>query len=283
MKYKKFDEVEREFTRLYSKQKYSEALEIVSNITELISEEEIKVNKYHIMVDKARCNLRCNLQDKALDILEELLDEGYMCPLFKFSVLNKSPRYKSLKYKNDFMRTVAEKETKFKYNVYVPEGYTKDRKYPLFISLHGDGGDVEYHNRYWKPEFFVKRGFIVVCPQSSQRIAYDSYIWNIRELYYQYEMEQCDFQVDYYKMYSSMRQDLSKCFDEITEQYAIDTSQVIIGGFSGGAHASIDMTLSNRIPIREAILLCSEKTVSFTEESAKLAAQKGVKWFFMDG
>lgn len=61
-----------------------------------------------------------------VNLQDYIQNKNYSKALEIFSVLNKSLRYQSLKYKNDFMITVAEKETKFKYNLYVPEGYNKD-------------------------------------------------------------------------------------------------------------------------------------------------------------
>lgn len=283
MKYKNFNELESIYSKLYRDEKYKEALEILKNIKEFISEEEIKENFYNVMVDTARAYYRCNLYNETLDIIDNLIDNGFTCPLWRFSLLNKNSRYKNLKTKNDILRIATEKEAGCKYKVYVPQGYTKEKQYPLFISLHGDGDNVEYHNRFWKPEFLVKRGFIVVCPQSSQRIAHSSYVWNIKELYYQYEIEENTFEIEHFEMYNSMRKELERCYDLIIHQYSIDNNKIVIGGFSGGAHAAIDMALYNGIPIKGAILLCSQKTKSFTEESVKAAVKKGVKWVFMEG
>lgn len=283
MQYKNFNEVESIYSGFYRERKYEEALEVLKDIELLISEDEIKRNFYTIMVDKARAYYRCNLYNETLDIIDNLIENGFICPLWRFSSLNKNSRYKSLKAKNDLLRTAAKKESNFKYEVFVPQGYTKEKKYPLFVSLHGDGDNIEYHNRFWKPEFLLKRGFIVVCPQSSQRLEYDSYVWNIKELYYQYETEEKLFNVECFEMYNSMREELGKCYDLITKQYSIDNDKIIIGGFSGGAHAAIDMALADVIPIKGAILLCSQRPKSFTEENAKLAAQKGIKWVFMEG
>lgn len=123
----------------------------------------------------------------------------------------------------------------------------------------------------------------LICPQSSQRIAHNSYVWDIKELYYQYEMEEKIFNIEYFEMYNSMREELGECYELITQQYSINHDEIIIGGFSGGAHAAIDMALADIIPIKGAILLCSQRPKSFIEESAKVATQKGIKWVFMEG
>lgn len=283
MKYKSFDEVERVYSKLYREEKYKETLEMLENIKFLISEDEIERNFYNIMIDKARALFRCDFYDETLDIIDNLIISGFICPLWRFSPLNNNPRYKELKVKNDLLRRAAEKESELKYKVYVPQGYVKERQYPLFISLHGDGEDSEYHNRFWESEFLLKKGFIVVCPQSSQRIAHNSYVWNIKELYFQYEREGNNFDIEYFEMYNSMRDELETCYESISKEYSIDHENIIIGGFSGGAHAAIDMALSDRIPIKGAILLCSQRPTSFTVESAKNATEKHIKWVFMEG
>lgn len=283
MKYANFEEVERVYSRLYREQQYKETLEILENIEFLVSEDEIKRNFYTIMIDKARACYRCNLYDETLDIIDMLINDGFICPLWRFSLLNKNSRYKNLKSKNDILRIEAEKQSEFKYEVYVPQGYTEEKKYPLFISLHGDGDDVDYHNRFWKPEFLVKRGFIVVSPQSSQRIAYNSYVWNVKELYYQYEMEENILDIEYFEMYKSMREELGRCYDLISQQYSIDKDKIIIGGFSGGAIASIDIALASIIDAKAVIALCSLKPKVFNQENLVFVAKKGTKFIFIEG
>ncbi|MBZ9688786.1 hypothetical protein G9F72_020915 [Clostridium estertheticum] len=43
----------------------------------------------------------------------------------------------------------------------------------------------------------------------------------------------------------------------MSKQYSIDDENIIIGGFSGGAIGTIDIALSDIIPIKGAIALCS--------------------------
>ena len=64
----------------------------------------------------------------------------------------------------------------------------------------------------------------------------------------------------------------------------MDENQVIIGGFSGGAIAAVDIALTNIIPIKAVVALCcSLKTNRFTEENINSSLERGVKWVFLEG
>ena len=67
-------------------------------------------------------------------------------------------------------------------------------------------------------------------------------------------------------------------------EYTIDTDQVVIGGFSGGSIAAIEVALSGVVPVRGFVSLCpSQKPDSCTPENAQQAAQRDVRGVMMEG
>ncbi len=66
-------------------------------------------------------------------------------------------------------------------------------------------------------------------------------------------------------------------------KYAIDTDNVLIGGFSGGATGSIEITMSGTLPTRGFIALCPRQPESFSKENVAQALRRGVRGVIMKG
>lgn len=54
-------------------------------------------------------------------------------------------------------------ENPVEYFLYVPEGYSTDRNWPLFIGIHGHGGTGRDCWSMWQP-YAESEGFILLCP-----------------------------------------------------------------------------------------------------------------------
>ena len=279
MKYSSFDELEVAYCKLSDKEKYKAAIELFEEGLKTLSKEEYEKNFFRIMTEK--CWLYCNDErfDEAVETFSSLIDKGYISPIdWNFEGLKSHEKYKELEEKNDQIKKEAQRKAKFEYVVHVPEEYSKDKKYPVFFSLHGDGENIECHEKYWKSEWLTKKGFIVVCPQSSKVHSHEGYIWIDKDFYAEsYETRKYPY------TYGNLHKEFKNCYDIICNQYSVDEENIIIGGFSGGSVASIDITMSNIVPVKGVIPLCSLKPRSFTEENVKSTLQRGVKFVFMDG
>jgi predicted esterase len=107
-------------------------------------------------------------------------------------------------------------------------------KYPLLIALHGRHGSKEVHLEFW--EVARRRGWLVVSPQSTQPLFPGAYCWDnpaqgMADVLYSYE--------------------------QVLEQYEIDTRHVIIAGFSQGSGLALYTALSGQIPARGFIGIAS--------------------------
>ena len=69
----------------------------------------------------------------------------------------------------------------------------------------------------------------------------------------------------------------------VLQEYSIDEECVIIGGFSGGAITSLDITFANVILIKGFSVIGPDFPESFTKENIKLATESGVRGIFMEG
>lgn len=82
----------------------------------------------------------------------------------------------------------------------------------------------------------------------------------------------------------TVRKDIQTCCESILQQYPIDHDCMLIGGFSGGAIAAIDVTMAGVIPVIGFISLCPAlKPESFTDKNVEYAARRGIKGVFMEG
>ena len=168
--------------------------------------------------------------------------------------------------KNDKIITKDEKSGEFKYKVYLPANYKEEKKSPLFIVLHGDGsgGNIEEFSTQWQPNTLLNKGFIVIYIQSSQMLYHNNYGWLKNPL--------------------KTRKDIKDWYELVSKEYSVDEESILIGGFSGGSIAAMDITLANVIPIKGFISLCPVlKPNAFNIENVDNLSKRGVRGVIMEG
>lgn len=265
MKYNKYWEFEGKITTLYNQKKYREALNLLEYASEYLPKQEFDKYLFEIMILKAEFYSHEEMYEESINVISYLLNEGLACDkeIFDEVHLKADIRYVDLKNKNDSLLTKAREKARFKYAVHLPINYIEGKRYPLFIALHGDPGNIGEFSEYWKPDEFLKKGFIVVYVQSSQLYRHNGFSWTINPLI--------------------SRNDIKECYDLMLQEYPIDEEWVIIGGFSGGAITALDITFANVIPIKGFIAIGPDFTESFTKVNVKLAVERGVRGIFMEG
>ncbi|WP_425449770.1 alpha/beta hydrolase [Dethiothermospora halolimnae] len=295
MKYGSFKELEKDYEIPYIKGKYRETLDLLERGIKSLPKEEYDKYLYDIILFKAILKSKLKLYNACLDDLTYLIQEGYVCPLNLDSLSEpfaKNEEYIKLREKNDSQRRKKQENTKSKWEVLLPQNYNKEKKYPLFISLHGDGDSVEVHKEYWRPDELLNRGFIVVYLQASQVVNHNGYAW-LKRVFYSQDKKDWSQSEDIYPLsetsyliktcYDWSYDELKTCYDIIRDKYSIDEKNIIIGGFSGGATAAIDFTMTNPIPIKGFISLSTQKPKSFNKENIEEALDRGIKGVFMEG
>lgn len=209
----------------------------------------------------------CKKYDECFETIKQVINQGYAFPLHfeRYKPLQQKHGYKNLLEQNNRLFAEINSRAKAEYEVHLPEKYDPEKKYPIFIALHGDGVcNIKEFSQYWKPDVFLANNFIFVYIQSSQAICHNGYGW-LKDLV-------------------NARRDIKECYDSIVKSYSVNESTIFIGGFSGGAIATIDFIMSNVLPIKGFICLCPhEKPETFSKENVELAAARGVKGIFMEG
>jgi hypothetical protein len=248
-------------------EQFYQLLEELEQALDELPKEEVERNLSFLMAIKADFSYRVGFYDDALQVLTYMVfDRRMACADWIFGKFPSTyaDRLKPLREMNDQLMEAERKQAKPEYKVYLPADYSPATPRPLFLALHQGGDNTEILSWYWKPQPFVDKGFVFAFVQSSDVCKHGHYQW-LRDV-------------------ARARRDIRTCFAGITGEYAIDPSQVYIGGYSCGGIMAIDTALADTIPIRGFIALCPyEKPESFSEATAKVAADRGVKGVIMEG
>ena len=146
--------------------------------------------------------------------------------------------------------------------VVTPRGYTPGVKYPACIALHGAGSYKEEMMAFWKsPE--LSDSYVVAYVESTENASGGGFTWT-------FDIPQA-------------RQQILACYWDLRLHYSIDTTKVMVSGFSAGGAMAIDLFLNDVIPAKAFICLCPGMPASFSRERAEAAAGRGLRGVFIAG
>lgn len=231
--YSNYQEAEQVCTNLYYEGKYKEAIRVL----------EMAKTDFPGQYDEIIWSLAVNYcldgqAKESMAAFQEALDKGVCIPDPSFynywEPLEKYPEFKKMRERNTRLRQLAQSKSKPAFDVILPEGYHKGKSYPLFVALHGWGGNNDWFRMYWTSERLSKE-FILVYMQSSQVVKTNGYCWD-------------DI--------AKARQEIRGMYDTVLKQYAVDQDKIYIGGFSQGGKTSLDIAFEQTLPIKGFVLLC---------------------------
>jgi len=166
------------------------------------------------------------------------------------------PDFQQFLTENEGRRVAAQKQSESLLEVLVPEDFQKDKIYPLFIALHGGGGNIADFKPSWtSPK--MKEQFIVAYVQSSLKISMNGFNWTE------------DMEIS--------KREITQAYKKVVKAYPVDKERIIVGGFSSGGVASLEIVLQDILPVRGFIVLCPAKPDSFTLKNVKGAKARGIK------
>ncbi|MCP4540354.1 MAG: hypothetical protein GY832_24715 [Chloroflexi bacterium] len=261
MEYKSYRQIDNKVDELFAEEKYKEAIELLAS-----AQEQFPNDLYEILWYKAIIYVISGDHENSLLILEDMVAKGFFSELDWdiFDPIRDDARFQAVFETNQRLKAETQKNARVEFQTYIPEGYTSEQKYPLFIALHGDGNSLAYFKSNWEPTVLLNKGFVLVYVQSSQALCTNGFGWTHN--------------------YETTRQDVKTAHDEVVRQYSIDTDNVLIGGFSGGSISAIEITMANTFPVRGFVSLCpSLKPDSFTKENVERAVQRGARGVMMEG
>jgi len=251
-----YQEMRAHIGKLYQQEKYAEAAEILQKALTQFPD-HLHANAYNL----ALMNVQLKEYKKALEALVYGLEKGIWFGKYDFfaeiwAPLKEAEGFKSFEQKNEAKRLEFQKMVKPKLEVLVPEDYDKSKKYPLFLALHGGGENIDVFKPQWTSNL-LQSEYIVAFPQSSQIVSMDGYNWTE------------DIELS--------RKEIREAYEKVIQDYAVDTSRVIIGGFSSGGVASLEIVLDNTVPVIGFVVLCPAKPEDFTAKKVAEAKKRGLR------
>jgi len=251
-----YQEMRAHAMKFYQQKKYAEAAEILKKaLTQFpghLHANTFNLALMYVLLDEA---------DKGLKILEHGLEQGVLYGKYDFldeiwTPLRKLDSFHSFDQKNEAKRMELQKAAEPKLEVFVPENFDRSKKYPLFIALHGGGENIEVFKPQWTSDL-LKKDFIVAYPQSSQMITINGFNWTE------------DIELT--------KKEIKEAYEKIIQKYPVDASRVIVGGFSSGGVASLEVILDNTIPAVGFVVLCPAKPDDFTAEKVGEVKERGIR------
>jgi len=177
--------------------------------------------------------------DSCFEILKKGQDEGLFYYLGTaerefppyLKELKKLEEYESFRVKNEELKEAANKTKTTEFMVQLPNNYDQNTNYPLILIMHGGIGCItnlqySYLSEKLQTEFIVVYTHGGIYFGSSSRV-YDRENW---------------------------QNDIKNIYQQITSNYSIDTTKVILAGPSAGGYRSLVLGLNNEIPAKGLLL-----------------------------
>jgi len=241
---------------LFTQQRLEEAAEILEGHLGKFPD-HLEANAFNL----AFMCVRLGRHEKCLEVLGYALDREVWFSTFAlegemWAPLRDLDGFDEILARNESFRLAAQAIAKPDLVVVTPEEYTTQKEYPLFIALHGGDGNMNDFKNVWKSDL-LREQFIVAYVQSSQVVSMSGFSWEDHEM---------------------ARRDIADAYRKIKDEYSVDTSEVLIGGFSSGGFASLDIVLSNTLPVAGFVALCPAKPDTLlTAENLRGVRDRGVR------
>ncbi len=224
MSQQSFDDFTMRVGQLHEAGEYAEAYDFVTREASNFPEKRRRTDFW-----RACLAARLDRRETALQILQDWIAAGHWVAERR---MRDEPDLQSLNGVSEYEAIVAlcrarhreaEAQGAPKLITLLPE--QQAQSYPLLIALHGNNDNAQGSVSYWHP--VVTRGWILAVPQSSQIFMPDAYVWNDRE---------------------RASREIQGHYAALTQEYPINTGNVIVGGFSMGAGLSIRFAMNGTIP-----------------------------------
>lgn len=254
--FKTYQEMRTHLGELYLQEKYAEAADLLLWARDAFPDYLFN-NTYNLTLMYAQSGQ----YEKGIEALQYALDRGIWFAPFIFenelwNPLKEQEGFDRIRRQIDEYMKAAQATAKPELLIVTPEPFDPEKKYPLFIALHGGSENIEVFKDRWKSKKMSEE-FITAYPQSSQVIAMNGFWWH------------GDIE--------TTRRELVEAYQKVISEYPVDTGNVIVGGFSSGGLAALEVVLSNTIPVAGFIALCPDRPESFNDANIREAKKRGVR------
>lgn len=254
--YSTYQEMRAEVARLYQQQKFEELAGLLEWGFNTFPD-HIEANAFNLMLAYAQLKQ----WPKGIRIMKRALHNNiwfgkytFQHPLFEG--YKKEKNFRKLLKRNHVLMAAAQKNSQPLLKIQKPETLDKNKKYPLFIALHGGGENLKQFTPRWtSPK--LRKTFIIAYPQSSQIISMNGYNWT----------EDITLSLE----------EIKTAYQQIISENPVDPEQVFVGGFSSGGVAALELVLKNVFPIKGFVVLCPAKPDKFSSQEVAAAKERGVR------
>jgi pimeloyl-ACP methyl ester carboxylesterase len=252
--------LQQELRRLYGRQAFAEALDLLERHPGLFDQPSVM---YHWRMCVAA---RANQPDRAIEAFSEAISHGhaYSAAMIRddqdLATLQGLPAFEELAQRS--LERMAETRRGARPElVLVPPAGPEVHAAPLLLGLHGNAQNARLSARDWSP--IVDRGWLLACAQSTQMLTTDAYGWN----------------------------DLARGASDVRTLYsaldvggAIDPDRVVMGGFSMGGGLAIELAVTGAIPARGFIVVGPYvPDLALLEPYVDAAAARGLRGYIVMG
>ena len=251
-----YETVRAQFGKLYEQERYREAAALLEPALERFPE-HVMANAYNLALVYGR------IPDcaKGIEALRFAHERGIWFNVRAFDhalwdVYRDHPGFDAILAGNEALRQEGQQGAEPRMLVSEPEGSEANREYPLFIALHGGGGNMTDFRTVWQSEV-MSTEFIVAYLQSSQMVSMDGYSWT--------------------ENLETARSEIADAYRRIIDEYPVDRDQVVVGGFSSGGIAALEVVLADDFPVAGFVVLCPARPDSFTTSTITRARDRGVR------
>ena len=243
------------FIKLYTDGNYEEAAKVLKSNYQKF-EQNLEANAFNLAITLGKLNRL----DEGLEVLTYGLDKGVWYNVLGlqsqiFAPFHGLEEFEKVVARNQAVCDSLQDLARADYLVVVPENLKKKKKYPLFVGLHGAGGNIKDFPGIWTSDL-IKEEYISLYIQSSQLVAPRGYTWSNN-------------------MHVSVSE-IDSIVKLVCDKYPINQKAIILSGFSSGGNAAMEVALQNRFAVRGFISLCPDKPDSWDEENIKKARDRSV-------
>ncbi len=251
-----YDAMRARVLELYQQQDYAGAREVLRGALERYPD-HLRANAYNLALVCAPLGRL----EEGIAALERAVDAGHWFGVHGFAhelwdPYRKLEAFQRVLSRSEARMAAAQASARPERFVVTPAGYDPQRRYPLFIALHGGMSNVARFRPYWTSPR-MERDFIVAYLQSSQLVAPEAYSWT--------------------EEMSLTLAELRAAFDTLRTEYAVEPGRTIVGGFSSGGVAALEVALADVIPVAGFISLCPARPEDLTADRVASAKARGVR------
>ncbi len=260
-----YAKVTHQVDRLFDPGGHREALDLLESTWPGLPETELHTSLIDILILKAYFQAQINRPGDSLATLEAMSRCGVSSFLSSpaYDPIRDLPGYAELAQKNEALLIRERNATRMESDAHLPRDLRRGKAAPLMLVLHGDPGNLAKTRDAWPTGAIVSRGVIVAYVQSSQLRSTSRYVWMADP--------------------AVARADVQAAFRNLCQRYPVDTSRVILAGFSAGATTALDLVFGQMVPAVGFIgLSAGDIPEHFTCESVRAAKERGVRGVFFE-